>query len=384
MVTGAIGADGTGAIRRVNDTLQGPVVDILSQFLPEIRRMRREQAYERTLDDIALLDRCFRVFRAEPDQFRSVMLDKDRQPVTDGRTPLSCGRTLDEVVAMIVRTAAKRYFRRKLNPKGPHVPLTRRFHNGKPTVHREGLVHRVQALLTGKPVKAVHSPATHARADELYDALKANLLHDWQVPLVPCYAEMTPRMAIELGAKLLDIREEAHLRRVINDPEEAAKLFDAGTEAIASTPRPPCAPGQVPARDERARLSEILTPDGARLRAEAFTGVVLKPELRRLLKNGDQLLKANEMLRGVGGIPAKLLVAELGLRMDQMAAILLTAHETIGPDMFLRVFGQPGDAKVVMSFTQKAREAGIDQKSGLEDCSAVVRTLFARMRPVPA
>lgn len=370
------GVDGPTAIRRVNDTLQGPVIDILSQLVPELKAMPRAEAYERTLDDIALLDRCFHAFRRERDRFRALLVDGARQPVADDATALSCGRTLDEVVAMVVRTAAKRYFRRRHDPQAGHKPVAPRLRRG---IHDQGFAHRAVALLTGGRRKAPSMRPTRSRGDELYEAIKLYLLHDWQVPMVPTYAEMTPTLVRSLGTKLLEVRELDHLRRIVEDPAEAARLFDLPeAEAAAAPSAPQSATPSGERRDRRARLADVLSGDGKSLRAESFAGVLLRPELRATLTGGGVPAKGGEILGQVGGIATKLLVAELGLRLDQLAVVLLVAHEVVGGHVFDRIFGQPGNAEMVMRVTQRARAAGIGQDSPLTECAAFVRHLFAR------
>jgi hypothetical protein len=277
---------------------------------------------------------------------------------------LSCGRTLEQVVAMIVRTAAKRHFRTRLCPR-PQVE------EPAPV----GLITKVATMLKVAPCapakpKAPPVPAAQRdRADELYDALKENLLHEWQVPLVPTYADMTPNLARALGPKILELRDADHLRRVIDDPGEAAALFDD-----PDAPEPPTAG----CKDDRARLADILAPGGERLRMEAFNFALREETLRSLIKSGRRMSLMTEALSAVGGGTAKILVAELGLRMDQLALILLVANEVAGPDTFARVFGHPGDPAMLMRLTQKARQQGVSQRTSLADCAAFTRRLFVR------
>lgn len=380
MVSGLQGIDGGTAVRRVNESLQGPIAEILVQFVPELRRLPPDKIYERTLDDISLLQRCFAAFRAQRDAFRTILVDERQQPVTDDHAVLSCGRTLEQVVAMVVRTAAKRYFRRKLAPAGHHTLLEAPLRQDIPA---KGVVHRIASVLAPTPARRPaphHAKPVRSKADELYDAIKEHLLHEWQVPLVPTYADMSPSMARALGAKLLELRTPEDLRRVVDDPAEAAKLFDIAPEEVAEAQTEPTA-ASAGRKDERARLADVLTPDGRRLRTEAFAPALLRPDVRAQLTNAPSGLRLTETLKGVGGLPAKLLVAELGLRVEQLAVILLVAHETVGSEVFGRIFGQPGEVELVMRVTQKARLAGLCQRSALEDCAAFVRTLFARFAP---
>jgi hypothetical protein len=364
MSVGAVGVDAGAVVRRVNETLQGSVVEILAQFIPELKALPREQAYQKVLGDIGLLERCFTAFRAQRARFSAVLVDAARKPVTDDATLLSCGRTLEQVVAMVVRTAAKRHFRRHLSPRiAPQAAPLR-------------LRDKVTALLTGAAApcapatpKPTATAAGRSRADELYDCLKENLLHEWQVPLVPTYADMSPNLARALGAKILDIRDPDHLRRIVDDPGEAAALFDLPAQHAAPT---------AGAKDQRARLADILASGGERLRLDSFNFALRDESLRTLIKSGRRMSLMTEALSAVGGASAKILVAELGLRLDQLALVLLVAHEAAGPETFARVFGHPGDPAMLMRLTHKARQSDISQTSSLTDCAAFMRNLFRR------
>jgi hypothetical protein len=342
--------DTATAVARINNALQGPVVEILGQFLPELKALPREQAYDRTLDDIGLLTRCFQAFRQERQHFRTVLVDERRRPVSDDNVPLSCGRTLAEVIAMVVRTAAKRYFRRTIAPTPTRSP-----------------------------------------ADELYDAIKAYLLHEWQVPLVPSYAEMEPALVRRIGARLLDAHEPDALARLIADPDAPASHSDRPTSKpmvvgtaghaafapVAAQPKPLAQPCR-PAHPRTAILDDILTPDRLRLRAEAFTNTLLDPEVRASLPNADQIVKIGDVLRGVGGIPATTLVEGVGLRKDQLAVMLMVAHDSIGTTVFGRLFGPRADPELVARIVDRARLRGLGPESDVLDCAIFMRGVFAR------
>lgn len=355
--------DTATAVFRINGTLQGPVVDILGQFLPELKALPREQAYDRTLDDLDLLGRCFDIFRKERSRFRHVLVDERRRPVGEDNVPLSCGRTLAEVVAMVVRTAAKRYFRRALSPA------------------QRIEVEEVRA------VAPIRSPA-----DELYDAIKAYLLHDWQVPLVPAYSEMDPALVRRVGAKILDCRERTALDRLIADPDAPVRPLEdeaAATPAAATFAAPfvspfapatkaPIAPIAPVTNSRSASLDDVLTPDRQRLRAEAFTQTLLDPEVRAVLPNADQILRIGDVLRGVGGTPATTLIEGLGLRKDQLAVMLMVAQDSIGSTVFGRLFGPRADPELVGRIVERARLRGIGPNSEVIECAIFMRGVFAR------
>ena len=359
--------DTATAVFRINSTLQGPVVDILGQFLPELNALPRGQAYDRTLDDLGLLSRCFQIFRQERSRFRTVLVDDRRRPVAEDNVPLSCGRTLSEIVAMVVRTAAKRYFRRALAPI------------------------KVETV-TRAPAHAAASASGRSAADELYDAIKAYLLHEWQVPLVPSYAEMEPALVRRVGAKLLDAREPEALARLIADPDTPTRpdmpvhvdapirpelnmgAFGLTSPVMAQPVAAPCRP----IHPRTALLDDVLTPDRQRLHAEAFTQVLLDPEVRAALPNADQIIKIGDVLRGVGGVPATTLVEGLGLRKDQLAVMLMVAQDSIGSTVFGRLFGPRADPELVSRIVDRARIRGIGPDSDVFDCAIFMRGVFAR------
>ncbi|KAF0224098.1 MAG: hypothetical protein FD176_1496 [Rhodospirillaceae bacterium] len=107
--------DHAAVVRKINATLQGPVIEVLAELVPEVRHLPKRNALEVILDDVDLLDRCFQAFRSNPEQFRHLLIDRRKVAVDDAEALLECGRSLDQVVAMVVRTAAKRHFRSRLD-----------------------------------------------------------------------------------------------------------------------------------------------------------------------------------------------------------------------------------------------------------------------------
>ncbi|MBI5163823.1 MAG: hypothetical protein HY985_07965 [Magnetospirillum sp.] len=382
-------AEQAALVRRINATLQGPVVDALADIVPDVAALPRRAALEAILDDLGLLERCFAAFRANPDGFRDLLIDRHRVPVETADALLECGRSLDEVVAMIVRTAAKRHFRRRLDDSSR--PLRLRHRKGKTT-----LLDRLLALLALSDAPR----AQRSRGEILYDAFKALLLHDWQVPLVAEYATLSPRLVQRLGVRLLDYRLAADIHRLKLDPAHPPPP----TEAPEPTPLWPPAPAQKPklpqaltgpgnfslpalpparfpasgstARDERARLDEILTADGRLLKAAAFGMELIDPSVRGALLDPGATVKITEVLTGVGAMTAKMLVGELGLTKAQLAVLLVTAHDILGQAAFLRAFGLPGRPDYLAKLVQRARLKKIAQTTPLADIAGFVRESF--------
>ena len=140
---GAATADSATATRQVRAALRGPVMRTLAEGIPEVRNMPGIVAYDKVMGDIALLEQCFAYFRSSRDKFTAILVDNLQRQVNDDSAQLFCDRTLNEVIAMIVRSAAFRYFGKRLGDVRPPKAST-----PKP----QGLLTKAFAALTGKPL----------------------------------------------------------------------------------------------------------------------------------------------------------------------------------------------------------------------------------------
>lgn len=394
--------DHNAVVRKINATLQGPVLETLAEMVPDVRRLPRRNALEAVLDDVELLHRCFLAFRTNPDRFRQLLVNRHKVAVEDAEALLECGRSLDDVIAMVVRTAAKRHFRRRLDGTSKSL-RTRPQYRARP---RQDLLARMLDLLApSAPVTA----RSKSRGELLYDAFKDYLRHDWQVPMIPEYCQLSPGTVRRLGARILDYRIAEDIRRLRADPDNPpppTPLVDAeqvvaggyALPAFLTAPRDeqsqPAAvtaaekrvsSGMAPIdygaadrtiRDERARLEDILTTDGKRLRPNAFTIVLLDPQVRAVLPHSEQTVRITRILNTVNGLAGKMLVGELGLRTDQLAVFLMTAHAALGDKRFETAFGVPGRPEYVARIVERAKAFKIGQASSLTDIAVFVAKSF--------
>ena len=150
----------------------------LQKLVPALGVLPRDQVYERILDNPELLDGCFQVFRSNPEAFSPLLVRSDKSPIITEADPLRCGRSLSQVIAMVVRSCARRYFRRALKE-----PAVRRPPPAKPTL-LEWL-----GLVKQAPKK---KPLT--KADRLYRAISDHLLYEWQARLIPYYAPLPEQL----------------------------------------------------------------------------------------------------------------------------------------------------------------------------------------------
>lgn len=387
-------------VRQINLTLEGPVADVMAQLVPELKKLPRRGVLQCVLDDPDLLDRCFKAFRANTDRFRQLLVDEHDVPVEQADALLACGRSLDDVVSMVVRTCAKRHFRKRLD--GDTRPLK----GGDRQPAPKGLMGKLMRLLS---LSGSDKAPKRSQGEVLYDAMQEHLIHDWQVALVPEYSTLSPALVKRLGKRILDYKVPEDIRRLKENPAELptpSTLPDnipaflvppaARTEAPKPADKPKAAAisgGDIPAQvhevkaggaaapaasgDRRARIADILTPDGKRLRSAAFTMVLLDPAVRAELPNADQTVRITGLLAEVGGLSTKMLVGELGLRMDQLAVMTLIIQDLMGEEMFKRSFGIPGNLEYVAKFVERAKAAGITQETALGEISAFTRKTFA-------
>lgn len=389
-------------VRQINLTLEGPVAEVMAQLVPELKKLPRRGVLQCVLDDPDLLDRCFKAFRANTERFHQLLVDEHDVAVEQADALLACGRSLDDVISMVVRTCAKRQFRKRLD--GDARPL--KASDRRPQVPK-GLLGKLMRLLS---LSAPDPTTKRSRGEVLYDAMQEHLLHDWQVALVPEYSTLSPALVKRLGKRILDYKVPEDIRRLKDNPAELpvpstlpSEIPDfllppaarADKAKAAEKPKPIAAvsggdvaapvhevkaggtAAPAAAGDRRARIAEILTPDGKRLRSAAFTMVLLDPTVRAELPNADQTVRITGLLAEMGGLSVKMLVGELGLRMDQLAVVALVTYDLLGEEMFKRSFGIPGNLEYVAKFVERAKASGINQDTALSEVSAFVRRAFA-------
>ena len=372
------------ARRRITQTLGGPVMVRLAGLMPELSHLSQDQALETVLNDCSLLHRCFTTFRAERQRFRDLLLDRRHMPVENDNTPLLCGRSVNQITAMVVRSAAKRHFRHRLEQR-PGWP------------RRPRLEPRNQLGWTGMLSWMANRPPPvreKTPADQLYDAIRQYLLHDWQVPIIPQYARMTPPEVRALGSHLLDFRDAGALARYLDGglgwPQVVEEAAPAPEEVVVAPPPPSTAPKPVTGTaalpsaplvpENRASLSQVLSRDGRSLRMETLVPILVQPEIKAALGQPSQneMLLASRLLARTGPGTVRRLVVDFGLPAEQMTVMLTAAALALPMPVFERLFGRQGDATLILALVRKARQAGLSPDHPPAEFGAFMRKLFGR------
>jgi len=311
-------------IEAIRGTLEGPVIDVFRRELGELKHLPRAAAYDLVMNDPKMLDRCFCLFRSRPDLFRDVVVDGARKPVLEDHAVLSCGRTLAEAVALVVRAAARRYFRAKLD-----------FRRFKPPVVKIPLLKRVAIFLgLAHPpvVRAVAKPPS--RSEALYKAISDHLRFDWQILLIPHYAPLAPSLVADLGPRLLEIREVAELQALA---------------APGGMPRD----GQVPLLFDTAQ--RLLMSGREAVDAEILWRVVQQMDLGRLFPKADshQLRRSVAQVSAVHGDVIKALMPALGGEIRRFTAFLMIAYTSLGEQRFKQEFCQSGQVHAARKLAER-------------------------------
>jgi hypothetical protein len=305
---------GPATIETIRDVLKTKVVDVLRVNLPQLSGVPQQVAYDRIMDTPPLLDDCFKLMRSQPVLFESVLVSPERTLVTRDEDKLWCGRTLGEVVALVVRASARRYFRSNL----PHAHAAVAVHEAERTRHH--WMHRAAVHLGLKaPPKAAprHQAVQLSRADKLYQTMRDLLRFDWQVGLIPHYAAIEPAVVSKLGERLLTFRSAEPLQIL------AAEGMPGGMLPILL--------------DDAKRL---LAPDGG-FDPEALWLAVDKLALPAAHPDMDRSAWRRTLahVSTTPPVSAQMLVPALGEDLRRITVFLTAAYRKLGMQDYKRVFG---------------------------------------------
>lgn len=302
--------DHLDAIRRV---LRTQVSDILRLNVAHLSAMAPDQVYDQVLDTPPLLHECFQVFRSQPDLFRKVVVRQDKTRPSSDQDQLWCGRTIADVVAMIVRASAKRYFRAAL----PQAPRPKPLQQEPVGLMRQAAIGL--RLMKPPPSRPLAPPV--GQGDRLYRAFRTNLLYEWQVPLIPHYTPLDVHTVTRLGPRILDFR----------DPRQIQILAEEGLTAD----------GKLPLLLDDAR--RLRGPDGgidANALSEAFVKLGLEAVFPELVDT--QLRRAVSQISCMEPKTVQLLLPALETNLRAVTVFLFACFTTLEEKGFRQAFGACG------------------------------------------
>lgn len=356
--------------REIVQTIKGPVVERLTKVIPALTAY--DDPYGAVMASPDLLFACMQLIKTKRDLFQDLLVDEAGNAVADNETPLKCGRNLDQIIGMVVRSGAKAYSEKRFAPKpsaaGPVVASPK----------AKGLLDRL-AELVGKKWEAPPKPSgSKSQADIFYSAIKDNLDYDWQVPLIPYFAELPVKLIVELGKGVT----------ALHNPDAIAALADIGRHSL----------DQAKKILNDAMMREMLDTQPLAAKGIAFLGKDRYEFLHEAVyermgenfwemcvdcdrleametQNAKDLEQMSAHLHLISGYTIEEVVRNL--QFQQIPVFLDVARDTMGDEEFTKVFGSPGNRKVVKMFAEKIRLTPLDpSKDPLDDLRERLPAVF--------
>jgi hypothetical protein len=296
----------------IRNTLQTQVAEILRSNVSELGSLDGKDVYDAVLESPALLQECLQLYRTKPSLFRRVAMGPDKRPVISDHDPLWCGRNMDDVMTLVVRASAKRYFRAQMPADPPEL---------RHTETRSGLLHSTAVKLGLRKASPPEWVVPEGQGDLLYRAFRPNLRFDWQVALIPHYAPLEVDVVERLGHRILDLR----------DPKQLKILAEEGLTSE----------GQLPLMlsDAKRLLAADGSLDGDRL-MEAFQKLGLEAVLPSL--QDTALRRAVSQMTTTDIKVAKLLMTALGYDLLRSTMFWFTAFQRMEEKAYRQAFGEHG------------------------------------------
>jgi hypothetical protein len=314
-------------VETVRTVLRRDIADILREHLPSLAMVPREKVYDRVMDDPNLLHQGFQLFRSQPELFKNVVITPERLfPTADGDT-LWCGRTLSDIIALVVRASARRYFKKRLSgPKPKPLPMPK-------VGFFQGVAIGLGLADPPRRPKRKHWPSP---AEKLFEAMREFLLYEWQVPLIPAYAALSPQLVSKLGPKLLDFRDPLKLQ-VLADHTAGTAVSD----------------GKVPLLLDGAQ--RLLTANADTINAEVLWNVSQKMRMAALFPGFDtsEMRKAVSLIAATSPAALKHLLPVLGDDIRKFTLYLFTCYAKLGPARYRQALGANGQTWVVEAMAKR-------------------------------
>lgn len=332
----------------INEALRGSVIDVLRLFIPSLAPYSNEEAFNLILSSPEMAQRSFRAFREHPEAFAEVVRGPENQAISSDDEMLSCGRTLAQVVALVVQAVAKRYFRAKLTVR----------RNNRALVVEPKPFEKFLRLLQGKEApKVVVTKVVQSPGDHLFQAMRAYLLFEWQLRLIPHYVGLPVSLVEALGERLLEFREPEDIQWMARHGQP----LPTRAQSPAPEPQPPqpeATPAPTGMTDEILAAAQAV-PDG--VTAQRYVSALLN--------------RVNPAL-------ARHLAKELNLDPKQLAMVMIRAYEALPSAEFQRLGAAGPHSDEAQRFVNAALTARFGADVSKATTAEFARLYMARARPM--
>ncbi|OAN49890.1 hypothetical protein [Magnetospirillum moscoviense] len=357
-------------------TIKGPVTDRLLELIPAFAAY--EDPYGTILATPDLLFACLTLVKTRRDKFQEFLVDAAGNPVMDDQTPLRCDRSVDQIVGMVVRSATKAYSDKRWG--SAHTPAAKIVH--KPETR--SILDKLGELVRGKWSEAEVPKPSATQGDKFYAAIKDHLDYDWQVPLIPYFAEIPIKLINELGRGVTTLRT----------PEGIAALADIGRHSMDSARKilsddmmremldtqPLAAKGVAFLGKERY---EFLHGAIYERIGDKFWEVCVDCDRLEAMEvqNAKDLEQMSAWLHLISGETINQIVRFL--QFHQIPVFLEVALDKLGEETFKNIFGPPGNKKLIKMFCEKTSKTPLDPNDPIEDLKRRLPDVFGAYLRAP-
>lgn len=319
--------DHNSAVKRITEALKGPVADVYRELIPAFREFKGDAFYDAVLASPDMLHGCLLIFRKRREAFDHLLVDDKGRLVNDDFVRLRCGRSVHDIIAMIVRTHAKRQFRQSLG---------------------------------GDPNDAA------SKAGRLYAAMNEYLIHEWQVPLVAHYAPMPAAKMRELGPALLDLKTA--------DEVDAAVVAAGGTPITNSKGTN----GKATVKALAPPAPEPILVENNSREHDFWWETLNDPQVRNALGplSDNDKRELTAAFCSISEATRTTLLGGFSLSLFQGAVLMTKCYQGLGRASFAQVFGKPGSPDTVKAFAERLKTRNVTSRM---DLNSLARTVEANV-----
>jgi hypothetical protein len=364
--------------KEIITTIKGPVTDKVTKLIPALAAF--PNPYTSVLATPDLLYACMQLVRTKRELFGEFLVDSAGNPVTEDDKPLRCERSLNQIISMVVRSGAKAYAAKRFAPPEADAKA-----QAKTRPEPKSLLEKITALVSGKWGDAEVPKPSPTHADVFYNAISDYLDYDWQVPLIPYFAELPVKL----------IREMGHGVTTLRTPEGIAALADIGRHSMDQAKRilsddmmremldtqPLAAKGVAFLGKERY---DYLHGTVYEKMGEKFWEMCVDTDRLEAMEvqNAKDLEQMASHLHILSGESINQMVRFL--QFSQIPIMLEVGTEKLGEEKFAEIFGVPGNKKLIKMFCEKIKVAKLEPDDPDADLRKKLPDIFNAYLRAPA
>lgn len=355
--------------REIIRTIKGPIMERILEMVPAFRAY--EQPYETILQSPDLLDACLQLIRTKRDRFQDLITDGEGNPVLDNETTLRCDRNVGQIIGMVVRSGAKAYSEKRWS--GEAASPAKLVVNPQ----TKSLLERLTQLVSGRWSEAEVPKPTLSQAEKFYGAIKDHLDFDWQVPLIPYFAELPVKLINELGKGVTSLRTPDGIAALADigrhSLDQARKILSDSMMREMLDTQPLAAKGVAFLGKERY---EFLHGAVYEKMGEKFWEMCTDCDRLEAMEvqNAKDLEQLADWLHLISGETINQILRFLSF--NQIPIFLSVAQEKLGEQVFGEIFGVGGSKKLVKIFCEKTSKTPLDPGDPLEDLKRRLPDVF--------